>query len=80
MAKKIDEQFKTHLEIETRGVKQLPLAPLKFITTPAVLVEAGMLSNQTEGRKLQSPGYHEAIATCIANGVANFFNGIVINP
>jgi N-acetylmuramoyl-L-alanine amidase len=53
---------------------------LKFITTPAVLVEAGMLSNQTEGRKLQSPGYHEAIATCIANGVANFFNGIVINP
>jgi N-acetylmuramoyl-L-alanine amidase len=65
--------------VESRGVKQLPLLPLKFIVNPAVLVEVGMLSEKTEGKNLLSKNYHQAIGACIANGIVDFFNGIVIN-
>ncbi len=46
---------------------------------PAVLVEAGMLSDATEGKNLISDNYRKAVARSIANAVVDFFNGIVIN-
>lgn len=80
LARRINERFKSQLKVESRGIKQLPLLPLKYIVNPAVLVEVGMLSEKTEGKNLLSTKYHEAIAACIANGVVDFFNGIVIKP
>jgi N-acetylmuramoyl-L-alanine amidase len=80
LARRINERLKTQLQADSRGVKQLPLLPVKFILNPAVVVEVGMLSEQTEGKNLLSKGYHDALAACIANGVIDFFNGIVIKP
>lgn len=80
LARKINERMKTHLKCESRGVKQLPLLPLKYVISPAVLVEVGMLSDKTEGKNLISSRYHEAVAAAITNGVVDFFNGIVIKP
>ena len=68
-----------HLKIESRGVRELPLQPLKFIMIPAVVVEAGMLSDATEGKNLISDNYRKAVAQSITNAVVDFFNGIVIN-
>lgn len=78
MAKKVNERLVQHLKVESRGVKALPLLPLKFIMNPAVLVEVGVLSDVTEGKNLISEKYHQAIANSIANAVVDFFNGIVI--
>ncbi len=78
MAKKVNERLVQHLRVESRGVKALPLLPLKFIMNPAVLVEVGVLSDKTEGKNLISDKYHQAIANSIANAVVDFFNGIVI--
>ncbi|MFZ5953279.1 MAG: N-acetylmuramoyl-L-alanine amidase [Candidatus Rifleibacteriota bacterium] len=80
LAKRINERLKNQLKAESRGVKQLPLLPLKFLVNPAVLVEVGVLSDPTEGKNLLSSKYHEAIAAAITNGVVDFFNGIVIKP
>jgi N-acetylmuramoyl-L-alanine amidase len=43
---------------------------------PAVLVEIGMLSDNTEGKNLISDKYKEAIAKSITNAVIDYFNGI----
>jgi hypothetical protein len=39
---------------------------------PAVLVEAGFVSNPTEGQKLTTPAYQHKIATAIAQGIEKF--------
>jgi N-acetylmuramoyl-L-alanine amidase len=79
LASKINERLIKHLRVENRGVKELPLQPLRFVMIPAVVVEAGMLSDATEGKNLISDNYRKAIAQSIANAVVDFFNGIVIN-
>lgn len=80
MARKVMDRLQQHLKIVNRGVMSLPLLPLKFITSPAILVETGMLSDATEGKNLISENYKKAIGQSIANAVVDFFNGIVINP
>ncbi len=79
LARKINERLIKHLKVESRGVRELPLQPLKFVMIPAVVVEAGMLSDATEGKNLISDNYRKAVAQSIANAVVDFFNGIVIN-
>lgn len=76
LAKKINNRLIKHLSTESRGVSRSPLQPLKFIMNPAVLVEIGMLSDNTEGKNLISDKYKEAIAKSITNAVIDFFNGI----
>jgi N-acetylmuramoyl-L-alanine amidase len=79
LARKVNERMVEHLKVQSRGVKDLPLQPLQFVMIPAVVVEAGMLSDKTEGKNLISDNYRKAIAQSIANAVVDFFNGIVIN-
>ena len=76
LAKKLDSRLTKHLQTDSRGVSKAPLLPLKFITTPAVLVEVGMLSDKIEGKNLISEKYRLAIAQSLTNGVVDFFNGI----
>lgn len=78
MAKKVEQRLTQHLNTKSRGVIGLPFSALKFIMVPAVMVEVGMLSDSMDGKNLQSDKYHLAIAQAIANGVVDFFNGIVI--
>ena len=79
LARKVNERLTSHLKVESRGVKELPLQPLQFVMIPAVVIETGMLSDKTEGKNLISDNYRKAIAQAIANAVVDFFNGIVIN-
>ncbi|HEY9070033.1 MAG TPA: N-acetylmuramoyl-L-alanine amidase [Candidatus Ozemobacteraceae bacterium] len=80
LSMKIRDRMVKHLSSRDRGVRPLPLLPLRFMIYPAVLVEVGMLSNPTEGPKLSNAGYQEAAARSIANGIVDFFNGIKLNP
>lgn len=80
IARKVNDRLMQHLKVESRGVKAMPILPLKFIMNPAILVEAGMLSDSTEGKNLISDNYRMAVAQAIANAVVDFFNGIVIKP
>ncbi|HOT28235.1 MAG TPA: N-acetylmuramoyl-L-alanine amidase [Candidatus Ozemobacteraceae bacterium] len=77
---KIRDRLVQHLSARDRGVRPLPLLPLRFMVYPAVLVEVGMLSNPTEGPKLSTSAYQEAAARSIANGIVDFFNSIKLNP
>jgi len=55
--------------VEDRGVHRARFAVLRDAATPAVLVEAGFLSNPVEGRKICSPAYRRQLAAAIVDGL-----------
>ncbi len=59
-------------EAGNRGIKARPLYVVRHTRAPAVLVEAGFLSNPFEARLLGTPEYRELIAKAVAEGVAEF--------
>jgi len=79
LAENIKNRMVQHLSLKDRGTRTLPLLPLRFLISPAVVLEVGMLSNTQEAKKLSSNGFQEAIARAIANGVVKFFDGIRID-
>ena len=55
-----------------RGVKHARFVVLIGTKVPAILIEAGFLTNSVEGRKLATTAYQYKIATAIAQGVDRF--------
>ena len=56
-----------------RGVQRDTFAVLRETSLPAILVEFGFMSNQTELNKLKTASYQETLAKALANGVAKYF-------
>lgn len=52
-----------------RGLKRFRYSVLRSVPCPAVLVEAGFLSNDGEARKIASASYRQRIADAVAAGV-----------
>ena len=73
---KLAEQVSTHIVKYTgmwsRGVKQGNLAVVRETAMPAILVEAGFLSNPREREKLKDPKHQKAIAWGIAKGIDHY--------
>jgi N-acetylmuramoyl-L-alanine amidase len=57
------------LKTSDRGLKRGRLAVLRLATCPAVLVEAGFLSNTAEAKKISTAAYRQKIAEALADGV-----------
>lgn len=55
-----------------RGVKHARFVVLIGTSVPAILIEAGFVSNLTEGRKLTTSAYQHKIANAIAQGIEKF--------
>ena len=55
-----------------RGVKHARFVVLIGTKVPAILIEAGFLTNSAEGQKLTTAAYQHTIATAIAQGVDAF--------
>jgi len=60
------------LKTEDRGYKRARFAVLRLVDCPAVLVEAGYLSNDAEARKLASESYRGDIAEALAAGIQSY--------
>lgn len=52
-----------------RGVRRSRFSVLRNAPCPAILIECGFLSNQTEEESLKNPAYRDKIASGIANGI-----------
>lgn len=55
-----------------RGIKRARFAVLRYASMPAVLIEAGFMSNRTELRKLTSVSHRDKIARAIADGILGY--------
>lgn len=66
----------TELNASDRGLKRGRLAVLRLAPCPAVLVEAGFLSNDEEAKKIATPAYRQQVAVAIADAVRHYANTI----
>ena len=57
---------------ETRGTKPGPYRVLRQANCPAVLVEAGFMSNKVESMKLRDPAYQKKLVSGIWKGISNY--------
>ena len=57
-----------------RGVKDANFYVIKYTTMPAILVEAGFISNEVEEQKLSTTAFRQSIADVIMKGMVTYFN------
>lgn len=60
------------IEAQNRGIKGRRLHVVRHVRCPAVLVEAGFISNVFEAQLLSNTDYRDRIAAAIAEGIANY--------
>jgi N-acetylmuramoyl-L-alanine amidase len=59
-----------------RGLKRARFAVLRLVNSPAVLVEAGYLSNNDEAKKIATAAYRQSLAEALAQGVRGYAQAI----
>ncbi|MCP4668241.1 MAG: AMIN domain-containing protein, partial [Deltaproteobacteria bacterium] len=67
---------KTYKRVKNLGVKQAPFYVLIGAQMPAVLIEAGFLTNATERKRLTSKRYQERVAQGICAGIKAYMKSI----
>ncbi|MCG9130046.1 N-acetylmuramoyl-L-alanine amidase [Candidatus Poribacteria bacterium] len=72
LAKHVQQSLVAATGAIDRGVKHARFVVLIGTKVPAILIEAGFLTNPVEGRKLATSAYQHKIATAIAQGVDSF--------
>ena len=60
--------------LEDRGVKRARFQILREATMPAVLIEAGFMSNPAEARKIYSAAWRRQLAQSIVSGINSYRN------
>ncbi|MFT5109236.1 MAG: N-acetylmuramoyl-L-alanine amidase [Pseudoalteromonas tetraodonis] len=64
------------MKVIDRGIRRAPWAVLTGIKQPAILLEAGYLSNPVEAKKIASQIYQKELATSIAAGIVTYRNAL----
>lgn len=72
-AAEIEKQFKEFHMSKSRGVKQAGFAVLRKAAMPAVLVEAGFLSNEDEEAYLMSEAGQNTITESLTRAIAKYY-------
>lgn len=79
LAAKVQKNFTEDLHRKNRGVKQAGFLVLRKTYMPSILVETGFLSNDKEGKYLNSAKGQEEMSKAIAEGIINYKNSIDLN-
>lgn len=72
LASRLQTKFTYDLNRRNRGVKQAPFLVLHSVFMPSVLVELGFISNQSEGKYLDSDKGKQEMATAIAQAIIDY--------
>lgn len=72
----IQRQLIENTRAEDRGVRRANFAVLRETAAPAVLIEAGFLTNRTEERRLMSAEYQERIAAAVVEGIRRYAKAV----
>jgi N-acetylmuramoyl-L-alanine amidase len=61
---------------EDRGVRRARFVVLRGASCPAILVEAGFLTNRAEEKKILSASYRDLLAKAVANGILAYKSSV----
>ncbi|HRX56791.1 MAG TPA: N-acetylmuramoyl-L-alanine amidase [Verrucomicrobiales bacterium] len=73
-AEMVQRYLVKNIGAENRGVKTASFLVLRKTRHPAVLVEGGFVSNDTERAAMMDPLYRQVVADSIARGVVDYAN------
>lgn len=73
LAYSIHESLIDHTSAYDRGVRRETFAVLRETAIPAVLLELGFMSNQSELNKLTSQSYQNTLAKAVVAGIDDYF-------
>ncbi len=71
LAEKVQTELNTATGVRDRGVRQAPFRVLMGATMPAILVEAGFISNPEEEARFKDDAYKDKVVEAIARAVAS---------
>jgi len=71
LAEAIQAELNTATGVRDRGVRQAPFRVLMGATMPAILIEAGFISNPEEEARFKDDAYKDKVAEAIARAVAS---------
>jgi len=71
LAEAIQTELNTATGVRDRGVRQAPFRVLMGATMPAILIEAGFISNPEEEARFKADAYKDKVADAIARAVAS---------
>ncbi|MBS0623151.1 MAG: N-acetylmuramoyl-L-alanine amidase [Verrucomicrobia bacterium] len=74
LAQRVLNGVLTQTGANSRGVKQANFAVVRETKMPAILIEAGFLSNRQERDKIKDPCYLRLLAKGIAEGIDSYLN------
>ncbi len=69
LAYQVQKALVKNLALEDRGVRRARFAVLRAAEMPAVLIEAGFMTNPAEARKIYDSAYRRRVAQAIVEGV-----------
>lgn len=72
LANSVHHSLLGHLPQQDRGVKRARFAVLRLSHAPAVLIEAGFLTNMTESQRINDAAWRKQLAESIAQGVKSY--------
>jgi len=76
LASHICRSVRSDLQVSCRVAKPARFVVLREAWMPAVLVEAGYISNQKEAQRLSSADYREAAAEAISDGIVSYVRAL----
>lgn len=76
LAQNILSRIIENTDAKSRGVKHGDLAVIRETTMPAVLVEGGFLTNESERKLIKTAEYQKKISWGIAQGIHDYLNSI----
>lgn len=74
LAQAILKNVVAHTQAKSRGVKQANYAVIRETNMPAVLIEGGFVTNESELQKLKDPIYLKQIAWGIVRGIEEYLS------
>lgn len=78
LSRSICRSARQNLGVEVLGIKQGRFAVLREVFIPAILIEAGFLSNSAEERMLNNAYYRQKLAESITEGIRDYEECAVI--
>ncbi len=76
LAESVQRELNALAGTRNRGIRQAPFTVLMGATMPAILVEAGFVSNPAEEGRLKDGAYRQKVAEALARAIAGYRKGV----